>query len=170
MRSFVSAAWSSCGGPWRSVASESAVALTTTPRSPSSNAWPARPRHATSRHKMRPTSLRALRRVPSGVAVCADRPEPYPTAPGGSVFTIDTGSVFVIGPKAHEIPEDLLRNDGAAMVFTPDDVRQNSPNTLSIVKLNSKRDLHIFRKVYAHSFRIGDNAPVGRSPMHKSSI
>jgi hypothetical protein len=99
VKSFVLAAWSSCGGPWRSVASELAVALTTTPRSPSSNAWPARPRHATSRHKMSPTSLRALRRVPSGVAVCADQPEPYPTAPGGSVFTIDTGSVFVIGPR-----------------------------------------------------------------------
>src|SRR5208283_4120860 len=34
-------------------------------------------------------------------------------------------------PEAHEIPDDLLRNDSAAMVFTPDDVRKNSPKSLS---------------------------------------
>jgi hypothetical protein len=32
MKSFVLAAWSSCGGPWRSVASELAVALSAAPR------------------------------------------------------------------------------------------------------------------------------------------
>ena len=62
-------------------------------------------------------------------------------------------------PEAHEIPDDLLRNDSAAMVFTPDDVRQNSPKTLSLVELRSPRDLAIFRKIYDHSIRIGDNAP-----------
>ena len=45
------------------------------------------------------------------------------------------------------------------MVFTPDDVRINSPKTLSLVELKSQRDLSIFRKIYAHSIRIGDNAP-----------
>ena len=45
------------------------------------------------------------------------------------------------------------------MVFTPDDVRLSSPNTLSLVELKSQRDLDIFRKIYAHSIRIGDNAP-----------
>ena len=62
-------------------------------------------------------------------------------------------------PDAHELPDDILRNDSAAMVFTPDDIRTNSPNTLSLVELKSDRDLEIFRKIYAHSIRIGDNAP-----------
>jgi len=62
-------------------------------------------------------------------------------------------------PLAHEIPDDLLRNDDLAMPFTPDDVRQNSPNSLSLVELKSPRDLAIFRKIYDHSFRIGDNDP-----------
>ena len=62
-------------------------------------------------------------------------------------------------PEAYEIPDDILRNDSAAMVFTPDDIRTNSPKTLSLVELKSDRDLEIFRKIYAHSIRIGDNAP-----------
>ena len=62
-------------------------------------------------------------------------------------------------PEAHEIPDDLLRNDSLAMVFTPDDVRKNSPKSLSLVELRSQRDLDIFRKIYDHSIRIGDNAP-----------
>ena len=62
-------------------------------------------------------------------------------------------------PEAHEIPDDLLRNDSAAMLFTPDDVRKNSPKSLSLVELRSTRDLAIFRKIYDHSIRIGDNAP-----------
>ena len=44
-------------------------------------------------------------------------------------------------------------------VFTPDDVRKNSPKSLSLVELRSQRDLDIFRKIYDHSIRIGDNAP-----------
>ena len=62
-------------------------------------------------------------------------------------------------PHAHEIPDDLLRSDDLAMLFTPDDVQRNSPNSLSLVELRSERDLAIFRKIYDHSFRIGDNAP-----------
>ncbi len=62
-------------------------------------------------------------------------------------------------PEAHEIPFDLLRNDSAAMVFTIDDVRRNSPKSLSLIELRSPRDQAIFRKVYGNSFRIGDNAP-----------
>jgi len=41
-----------------------------------------------------------LDRVPSGVAACADRLEPRPTTPGGSLFTIDSGSHFEIGPNS----------------------------------------------------------------------
>jgi hypothetical protein len=62
-------------------------------------------------------------------------------------------------PNAHEIPADILRRDADVMRFTPEDVKQNSPKTLSLVELKSKRDLAIFRKVYANSIRIGDNAP-----------
>ena len=62
-------------------------------------------------------------------------------------------------PEAHEIPDDLLRNDSLAMIFTPDDVRKNSPKSLSLVEFRSPRDLDIFRKIYDHSIRIGDNAP-----------
>jgi hypothetical protein len=98
-RSFVLTAWSSCGGPRRSAASESAVVPSTTSGSPSSNAWPARPRHAASRHSMDPNSLHALARVPSGVAACANLLEPHLTALRGSAFTIKSGSVFQIGIK-----------------------------------------------------------------------
>ena len=44
------------------------------------------------------------------------------------------------------------------MLFTPEDVRRNSPKTLSLVELKSNRDLAIFRKIYDHSIRIADNA------------
>jgi hypothetical protein len=62
-------------------------------------------------------------------------------------------------PHAQEIPDDILRHDTAAMCFTPEDVKLNSPKTLSLVELKSERDLAIFRKIYANSIRIGDNAP-----------
>jgi len=62
-------------------------------------------------------------------------------------------------PDAHELPNDLIRNDSAAMVFTPEDVRKNSPKSLSLVELRTQRDLDIFRKIYDLSIRVGDNAP-----------
>jgi hypothetical protein len=62
-------------------------------------------------------------------------------------------------PEAQEIPDDILRDGAASMVFTPEDVRLNSPKSLSLVELKGERDLAIFRKIYAHSIRIGDQAP-----------
>jgi hypothetical protein len=62
-------------------------------------------------------------------------------------------------PHAHELPDDILKRDDAAMCFTPEDVKLNSPKTLSLVELKSERDLAIFRTIYANSIRIGDNAP-----------
>jgi hypothetical protein len=59
-------------------------------------------------------------------------------------------------PDAHQIPDDLLRNDSAAMVITPDDVRLNNPQTLNLVEMRSQRDLDIFRKIYTYSIRIGN--------------
>ena len=62
-------------------------------------------------------------------------------------------------PHAHQLPDDLLNRDHAAMCFTPEDVKRNSPKTLSLVELGSERDAAIFRTIYDHSIRIGDNAP-----------
>ncbi len=62
-------------------------------------------------------------------------------------------------PKAHDIPEDILRRDSAAMTFTPDDLRLNSPNALGLLELRTPRDKMIFGKVYLNSSRIGDNTP-----------
>ena len=66
-------------------------------------------------------------------------------------------------PDAHEIPDDILRNESAAMAFTPEDVRRNSPKTLSLVELKSQRDLrHLpqdlrpFDSVSATMPRLGD--------------
>lgn len=62
-------------------------------------------------------------------------------------------------PHAQEMEADLLRHDHLAMRFTIEDVRLNSPKTLSLVELRSPRDAEIFRKIYARSVRLGDNAP-----------
>ena len=51
------------------------------------------------RHIPCSTSLRALPCVPSGLVRCAGQPEPCPAATGGSGFTIEIGSDFVIGPN-----------------------------------------------------------------------
>jgi len=61
-------------------------------------------------------------------------------------------------PEVHEIADDLLRHDSSAMVFTPQDVRRNSPRSLSLVELRTARDLAIFRKIYDASYRIGDKS------------
>jgi len=79
-RSFVLATWSPCRGPRRSAASELAVVPSATPGSPSSNAWPVRPRHASPRHIVCPTSLRALHGVPRIVSVRAS--SKHATRPG----------------------------------------------------------------------------------------
>jgi hypothetical protein len=61
-------------------------------------------------------------------------------------------------PEAHEIPNDILANTDARMIVTPNDLQLNSPKTLSLIELRGQRDLDIFRKVYSHSNRIGDNS------------
>src|SRR5208337_4963770 len=68
------------------------VVPSATSGSPSSNAWPARPHLASSRHILPPTSLRALHRVPSSAAVRAYPPAPRPSASSGSVNSLETGS------------------------------------------------------------------------------
>ena len=64
---------------------------------------------------------------------------------GGSTVAFHSRFRMGVGdsPEAHEIPDDILRNSAASMVFTPDDVRLNSPRTLSLVELRSERDLSI---------------------------
>ena len=80
---------------------------------------------------------------------------------GGKTESFRTRFRMGVGdsPEAYELPDDILRNDLAAMVFTPDDIRTNSPKTLSLVELKSDRDLEIFRKIYAHSTHIGNKTP-----------
>jgi hypothetical protein len=79
---------------------------------------------------------------------------------GGSTEVFQSRFRMGVGdsPQAHEIPDDILRSGAASMVFTPDDVRLNSPKTLTLVELRTQRDLAIFRKIYSNSIRIGDNA------------
>lgn len=76
---------------------------------------------------------------------------------GGSTASFHTMFRMGVGnsPTSQEIPDDILRHDGRFMQFTPAEVRSNSPSSLSLVELNSRRDLDVFRKVYRHSFRIG---------------
>src|SRR5208282_5597097 len=96
---FVLAVWSSCLWPVAVRGEELAVALSTTPDSTSSNAWPARPCQARPRHSLRPTLLRALNCTPSGVRLRAClRPLNLPLA-GGSVYVIENGSKLEIGPS-----------------------------------------------------------------------
>jgi low affinity iron permease len=77
---------------------ELAVALSTTPDSTSSNAWPARPCQARPHHSLRPTLLRALYCTPRGVRSRAYlRPLNLPPA-GGLVYVIENGSKLEIGP------------------------------------------------------------------------
>ncbi len=77
---------------------------------------------------------------------------------GGRTMSFLTRFRMGVGdsPHAHEISDDILRNVDAAMVFTTEDVRSYSPNTLSLLELRCKRDLAILRTILAHSIRIGD--------------
>jgi hypothetical protein len=77
-------------------------------------------------------------------------------------FTESFATRFRLGvgdsPSAQELPDDILGHWNGAMIFTPADVRANSPKTLGLVELRSQRDFDIFRKIYSHSVRIGDGA------------
>jgi hypothetical protein len=99
------AAWSSWGGPW-----QVNWRWSRRQRPGHGTGTPGRPVRATLRHAITsgPTTLRALDGVPSGVSVCADHLEPHPTAPGGSIFTINTGSVYVIGPSRDVVSRFLM--------------------------------------------------------------
>jgi hypothetical protein len=94
---FVLATWSSCRGPRLPAEDELAVVPPTTPGSPNSNAWPARPRRATSRHILGPTGLSAFQSVPSGAKPRADLTEPHSIVAGSAAFLINNGAQFPIG-------------------------------------------------------------------------
>jgi hypothetical protein len=59
---------------------------------------------------------------------------------GGCTKSFHTWFRMGVGdsPEAQEIPNDLLGHHNAAMVFTPDDVRANSPKTLSLLELKTQ--------------------------------
>src|SRR5271157_1218575 len=63
-------------------------------------AWPARPRRARPRHIPRPSSLRALHRVPSSPGVRAYLPPPSTPPLSVSVFPLRIDSKSLIGPMA----------------------------------------------------------------------
>jgi hypothetical protein len=66
------------------------------------------------------TSLRARPCVPSDLVVCAGHPEPCPAATGGSGFTIEIGSDFVIGPsERHERPFECAFSEFFLIVSRP---------------------------------------------------
>ena len=79
---------------------ELAVALSTTPDSTSSNAWPAGPYQARPRHSLRPTLLRVFRSVPGDASVRADLTPPDPPTYRAAVFVIEIDSISVIGPTS----------------------------------------------------------------------
>ena len=64
----------------------------TTPCSPSSNAWPARPCRAWPRHSVGPASLRAFHRVPSILSTCAHFTDHGLPKPSGAALMIEIGS------------------------------------------------------------------------------
>lgn len=90
---------------------------------------------------------------------------------GGRSVSFQTRFRMGVGdsPEAHEIPDDILRSQSTAMVFTLDDVRANSPKTLSLVEFKSHRDLDVYRSIYAHSFRIGEK-PLGWEIVYTQEI
>lgn len=54
---------------------------------------------------------------------------------------------------------DWEEADSVAFPLPKRNVLEFSPRTLSILEITNQRDLEICRKIYDHSFRIGDNAP-----------
>ena len=72
--------------------SELAVVPSAVSGLPSSNAWPARPRRASTRHILGPTSLRAFRGVLSSDGVRADLTGHGMPLSGGAAFLLETGS------------------------------------------------------------------------------
>jgi len=93
------AIWPTCRGPWRPAASDLAVAPSSTPGSPKSNACPARSRRTSPRHILGPAPLRAFYSVPSGAGVRADHAVPCPATKRAAVLLIETDSKSLIGPK-----------------------------------------------------------------------
>ena len=112
LRSFVLAAWPSCRGPRQPAANELGGGPVRHVLSPSSNAWPARRRQARPRHIPHPTSLRALHRVPSSVALRAHLPRPHSVEASGSAFPIKTGSAFPIGITSWVFPWEIRAKQG----------------------------------------------------------
>ena len=76
-----------------------------------------------------------------------------------SPFRFSFAWASVIHPRLMRSPTTYSAMIRWRCDFTPEDVRTNSPKSLSLVELRSPRDLVIFRKIYDHSIRIGDNAP-----------
>lgn len=92
-------------------------------------------------------------------------------AKGGRTTAFRTRFRMGVGdsPEAHEIPDDILRNDSAAMVFTPDDVWKNSPRSLSLVELRSPETWRSSARSTTTRSASETTHPAGRSPTLVSS-
>ena len=91
------------------------------------------------RHIPRPTSLRALHCVPSGVVVRAWLPEPCPAATGGSGFRIETGSESAIGINSGSDPPIKCGSGnwtGCQRARSSDHVAQDRSNSTSVSDLS----------------------------------
>jgi hypothetical protein len=70
-------------------------------------------------------------------------------------------------PKGHAIRScfgryklrDWEQAESVVFPLPKSNVREFSPKTLSILEITNQRDLDICRKIYGHSFRIGDDTP-----------
>jgi hypothetical protein len=93
------AVWSSCLWPAAVRSEELAVALSTTPDSTSTNAWPAGPCQALPRPIPGPIGLRAFRNVPSSADVRADYAAFCTLVHSAAVLRIETDSISAIGPR-----------------------------------------------------------------------
>jgi hypothetical protein len=134
------AVWSSCLWPVAVRGEELAVALSTTPDSTSSNAWPAGPCQARPRHSSRPTLLRALYCTPSDVRVRAFvRSRHLPRAVAQS-----TRSKMALNSRSVP-PADVPKKNSRLAIAVPDDDRAPVPIAVAIFTHAKKLALRWYR-------------------------
>ena len=80
---------------------------------------------------------------------------------GGTTTRFRTAFRFGVGnsPRAWDIPNDLVGLGCHWLEWTPQEVQLLSPHSQAIPEICTQRDLDICRRLYDHSFRIGDKIP-----------
>ncbi len=59
-------------------------------------------------------------------------------------------------PQPHEIEQDVLKGDAHALRLTPNDAKENSPETYALTELRTTQDMEVFRSLYLNAFRLGE--------------